>query len=278
MPALSTGLAAFSHMPSAHLNDLSPTSDLTLWTGGWDSTYRVLQRARIERRPVRPCYVVDRNRASAGMELDAMNRLLNTLQQQDPETFARFWAPRYVDRQAIPANPSIERAWEHLRDAYDIGNQYNWLARLVEAADWTGVELSVYGGGRLRPMFGDHVHAVEQEGGHTTYVVGPDAPEPVRLVFGRFAFPFWETDKQSAFAAADRQGLTELLDAHTWFCFDPRNGEPCGLCRPCEFMMKDGLGHRIPRSGHLRHRLRELRIRAGLRPGVKTRLLKLVGR
>lgn len=261
-------------MDTPHLNQLSSLSDTTLWTGGWDSTYRVLQRAVLDETTVRPCYVIDRVRRSSGTEIDTMNRLLRTLERHHPEVYERIETPRYVDRRAIPENAAIQDAWEYLRDEYDIGGQYNWIARLAEAAGWTGVELSVYGGGRLRPMFGDYVRPVETAEGRTTYVLGDDAPEPQRLVFGRYAFPFWTTTKQEAFAAADREGLTELLDAHTWFCFEPHNGKPCGHCRPCRFMIKDGLGHRIPRSSHLRYAVAETRMKLGLR----TRLRGLIGR
>ena len=198
-------------MNASHLNDLSSLSDVTLWTGGWDSTYRVLQRAMLDETATRPCYVVDRDRQSTGKEVDTMNGLLKWLTGHRPEVYARIEPPRYVALQAIPPHAEITEAWRHLRDAYDIGSQYDWLARLAEAGDWTGVELSVYGGGRLRPMFGDHIQRVEQAGGRTTWSLGPDAPEPQRLLFGRFAFPLWETSKLEAVAQADREGLTEIL-------------------------------------------------------------------
>ncbi len=256
-------------MDAYHLNDLSSLSDVTLWTGGWDSTYRVLQRAMLDEAAVRPCYVVDRDRQSTGKEVDTMDGLLRWLKHHRPEAYGRIEPPRYVALQAIPPHAEIHEAWRGLRDAYDIGSQYDWLARLAEAGDWTGVELSVYGGGRLRPMFGDHIQRVERAGGGTTWALGPDAPEPQRLLFGRFAFPFWETSKLEAVAQADREGLTEILDANTWFCFNPKNGKPCGTCRPCRFMVKDGLGHRIPRSGHLRYAAQRARGIIGLRTRLR---------
>lgn len=254
-----------------HLNNLSSLSDVTLWTGGWDSTYRVLQRAALDQTTVRPCYVIDRGRGSTGKEVETMNRLLGRLGSRQPGVQARIEPPRFVALEAIPPHAEIERAWQHLRDTYDIGTQYGWLARLAEAGGWTGVELAVYGGGRLRPMFGDYIHRVERPDGRATYLLGPDAPEPQRLLFGRFAFPFWELTKLEAVAQADREGLTEILDANTWFCFNPQNGKPCGTCRPCRFMVKDGLGHRIPRSGHLRYAAQRARSAVGLR----TRLRRL---
>lgn len=227
--------------------------DATLWTGGWDSTFRVLQRAMVEGIPVHPYYVVDRARVSSGRELDTMNGLLRVLEREHPEAYARIEPPRYVDRRAIPANAAIRQAWNELRVAYDIGNQYDWLPRFAEAADLTGVELSIYGGGRLRGMFGDHVVPVETPDGRSTFALGPDAPEALRLLFGRFAFPLWPMAKRDTLDFAARSGLTGLLDAHTWFCFNPKGGQPCGVCRPCRFMVKDGLGHRLPTRAHLRY-------------------------
>lgn len=258
-------------MTTPHLNNLLSLSDVTLWTGGWDSTYRVLQRALLDETSVRPCYVVDRDRRSTGKEVDTMNGLLKTLKSHHPEVFARIEPPRYIALQAIPPHAEIQDAWRHLCDAYDIGTQYGWFARLAEAADWTGVELAVYGGGRLRPMFGDHIQPHVRPDGRTTWTLGPDAPEPQRLLFGRFAFPFWELSKREALEQAGREGLTEILDDNTWFCFNPQDGKPCGTCRPCRFMVKDGLGNRIPRSGHLRYAAQQARLAIRIR----TRLRRL---
>lgn len=263
---------------SSHLNDVSSLAGLTLWTGGWDSTYRVLQRVLIERKPVRPVYVVDRDRGSAYMEVDAMNRLLLTLEADYPRAYALVEPPRYVDRRAILPNAAITEAWQQMKDAYDIGSQYDWLPRLADAADWTRVELSIYGGGRLRPMFGDYVSQVDAADGGTTYAVSDEAPEAVRLLFGRFSFPFWGTSKREAFAAAESAGLTPLLDDHTWFCFAPRDGRPCGACRPCQFMIKDGLGHRIPTVNRVRARAGRAVAEVRSQAKLGTRLRALRGR
>ena len=158
-----------------------------------------------------------------------------------------------------------------MRRVWDIGTQYDWLAQLAEAEDWRGVELSIYGEGRLGGLLRESVRRYEGGDGRAVFAVRPDSPEPVRLVFGRFAFPFWETGKHEAVRSARDYGLASLLDKHAWFCFSPRNGEPCGLCRPCRFVVNDGLGDRIPYRGHLRYAVRQARKAAG----VRTRLRRL---
>ena len=73
----------------ASFNPLAPRSDLTLWTGGWDSTFRVLQRAFVEE-ILRPAYLVERVRPSAGKELDTMNGLRKMLEGKHRELAARI--------------------------------------------------------------------------------------------------------------------------------------------------------------------------------------------
>ena len=244
-------------MEPHHFNDLRGLSDVTLWTGGWDSTYRVLQRALIDKVTTRPCYVVYRGRGSAGKELETMNRLLNTLDSSHPEARARVEPLRLIALESIPDFPDIDAAWRHVRLTHNIGSQYGWLARLATAGGWTDVELMIYGTGRLGAVLGGHVVAVERRDGRTTYALGPGAPEPQRLLFERFTFPLWGVTKIEAVRQADREGLTEVMADQYWFCFNPKNGKPCGTCRPCRFAVADGLGDRVPLSGHLRYGTRE---------------------
>ena len=48
------------------------------WTGGWDSTFRMLQLSE-KNVHVRPMYVKDPNRRSADTELQRMNQILSMI-------------------------------------------------------------------------------------------------------------------------------------------------------------------------------------------------------
>lgn len=50
-----------------------------LWTGGWDSTFRLLCLAENEDISIQPVYVIDENRKSKEYELDAMNKILTMI-------------------------------------------------------------------------------------------------------------------------------------------------------------------------------------------------------
>ena len=43
-----------------------------LWTGGWDSTFRLLSLVLIKRKPVQPFYVIDVGRVSTIREIKTM--------------------------------------------------------------------------------------------------------------------------------------------------------------------------------------------------------------
>src|SRR4249919_454123 len=56
------------------------------WTGGWDSTYRLLWLLLVEGRHVEPIYLVDETRRSLHVERRTMQHLRERLAEIDPQT------------------------------------------------------------------------------------------------------------------------------------------------------------------------------------------------
>ena len=63
-----------------------PTRVNLLWTGGWDSTFRLLQLLLSHRVPVVPYDLEDPTRASTRIELDTMARITAHLRDAYPHT------------------------------------------------------------------------------------------------------------------------------------------------------------------------------------------------
>ena len=61
---------------------------MLLWTGGWDSTFRLLWLSWIEGRTVQPLYIAEEGRASTAAELSAMKKILAEIQAGE---FAKAW-------------------------------------------------------------------------------------------------------------------------------------------------------------------------------------------
>lgn len=244
---------------------------MTLWTGGFDSSYRVLQRAIVEKRTVSPLYIVNRTRDSAPMEIQAMYGILRELEVSDPDAHARIEPLRFIDERAIPRDPEVTSAWEQCRLVFPIGPQYEWIARLARAADMNMLELSIHGTGRLQSLFNNHVQPVIGGDGQTRYLLVEEAPAYLRHVFERVAFPLWPSTKPEDHEDAHKRAFGWIMDRRCWFCSIPRGGHPCGACVPCRQMIEGGFADRVPLERRVRYTIRQLRIRAG----VGTRLRSL---
>ena len=67
-----------------------------LWTGGWDSTFQLLQLLLIHRRRVTPLYLIDAERRSTGVELLTMKRIKDHLWNEYPHTRELLQPTRYA--------------------------------------------------------------------------------------------------------------------------------------------------------------------------------------
>ena len=66
-----------------------------LWTGGWDSTFQLLQLVFIQNRSVIPFYLIDEPRQSTGMELFAMEKIRRNIRKID-QKIAKLIGPTQI--------------------------------------------------------------------------------------------------------------------------------------------------------------------------------------
>jgi len=227
-----------------------------LWTGGWDSSYRLLSLLLDLRLPVQPIYLYDDKRVSAPVEVQTMQRLRERLAEEHPHT-RELMLPTRIDR--VPATrprDDIEQAFDAAMRTYRIGDQYAFLSRWCRDQGLHDVELSIewftHGTSTvLRPF----VSPVRSRHGFDTFRLRADAPEQFRLLFGAFTFPLFVTSKPQMRELAVANGWSSVLD-ETWFCHRPtRDLRPCGFCNPCQYALEQGFGARIPRSRRALSRL-----------------------
>jgi hypothetical protein len=221
---------------------------ILLWTGGWDSTFRLLQLLLELRLPVQPLYLLDDTRASASMEIATMDRIRDLLGERYPQT--RTLLRRTIfDRVAdIEPDDDVQRAYERLAVKFGIGSQYEWLARYAVQHGTPGIEMACecipFGASKVlmyRTVPTTSVH------GYRTFSVDPGEPDPdVRLLFDGYAYPLITTAREAMIDIAEAHGWVDLMGM-TWFCHRPTSrGEPCGLCHPCLSNIGEGFGWRIP--------------------------------
>lgn len=225
-----------------------------LWTGGWDSTYRLLDLVLRRRVSVQPWYVRDEERASTPLEISVMAAITDAIARRDPEA-ARLLQPiHFVDREEIAPRPELTVMCDQLH----LGSQYEWLARLVHQQELSSFEIGIEKrSSRVYEMLWHNVEPVEGVGGRT-FRLKPAVTDPNLELFRNFEFPVLHLTKSDLRQRAQARGWVELMSM-TWFCHDPRAGKPCGMCTPCMVALEEGFGERIPILRRVRPRLRLLK-------------------
>lgn len=221
-----------------------------LWTGGWDSTYRVVELLRRTEARVVPHYIRFDERPSQVNELATMERVREQLAGRDP-SYAERVAPLQVsDYTEIPEDQAIDAALAELRATDHLGQQYSWLARYAKATGVGPIELCVEATDGAGRRIGHRIRQVpDSEPANFEVTYGDDA---IHVLFQWFRFPLIRRDKESMERDVTRWGMWDLMNG-TWFCHKPVLGRyACGTCRPCVYVMNKGQHWRLGRVGHVR--------------------------
>ena len=224
-----------------------PSVDL-LWTGGWDSTFRLLQLLLVHRVPVVPHYLQDPTRPSTQIELRTMARIGDRLREAYPHT-RELLRPVHVASVAdVAADPEFDAALREIRARLFIGSQYAWLPAYCRQNAIDGMELGVHVDDKVQALVRPFALEFEHPGGFRSVRVDPaHAQSDEYRLFGGFSFPLFHVDKVGMGRQANAAGWGDIMDM-TWFCHAPVRGRPCGFCAPCVYTIEEGLAHRVPAS------------------------------
>lgn len=235
-----------------------------LWTGGWDSTFRLLQLVIIMRRRVQPYYIIDSNRKSIGYEVRAMQHIKKLLLERYPEVKSLLLATKYFEKEDIHQYEEISDAYAKVREKIHIGSQYEFLARFAKQNKLNYLELSLEKArGQLddtRVLFADMLEKILvriDDSGSVNFVMNDIfSSHNIYHIFRYFSFPLRELDKVEMEDIARKEGFIELME-HTWFCHKPlKSGKPCGVCTPCVLTKKEGMARRFSFLSMMRYHLR----------------------
>lgn len=224
-----------------------------LWTGGWDSTFRLLQLLLLHRREVVPYYLLDTTRASTRAELAAMARIRKALSDTFPDTRGLLQPLRRFNVSDLAPDAGVTDAFRRIVAERFIGSQYDWLARFCKQQGIGQLELAAgHRGGRIHGILGPFVTQVEDAGYRSYRIAAEHRGTQEFAVFGGFSFPLFELGKLETAEIARQRGWLDILEM-TCFCHRPRHGtEPCGCCNPCLYAVDEGFGWRIPRKNRVK--------------------------
>ncbi len=216
------------------------------WTGGWDSTWRILQLAVSKiadnNKVIQPVYVTGDNRKSERLEIEAMEKILSVIRERTQITINNILL---IAKKDIPPDSQITEAYERIRKSVRIGTQYEWLARL--AVLYPGIELGIE---KPNGEYSGCITAIEKNGcfikrDDSFYVDTEKSSDDCCMVFGNFSFPIIDITETDMIRLT-REWKCEDIMKCIWFCHEPVQGKPCGVCRPCQQKMECGMEWLLP--------------------------------
>lgn len=230
-----------------------------LWSGGWDSSYRVMELVLVQGCDVQPHYILDDVRDSLLFEVRAMNELRREINRR-ASTGARLLPTSYAGRYEIAADAEISRSFKDLQHRSHISGQYDYLARYAKQLGTRELELGLVDGlmgeWDIRPLM-----VGRGEGDDVWYEFDPARMDHELAVFAWFRYPIIRHHKRSLLDLARQHGFADLLAGSSWTCHRPtRRGQACGRCIPCRFLRECGLGRQMPWSSRLTGLARDLAV------------------
>jgi 7-cyano-7-deazaguanine synthase len=225
-----------------------------LWTGGFDSSYRMLQLSKYDV-TIQPYYLCD-NRRSEQLELNAISAITSDIQMH-PETKCTILPLISFKVKDIEPDNEITEAFYRLQKLTGIGSQYDWLSRFAKLCNGLEMCLERSESGRAYKCFREYGNMKKNTEGDITYCqVDIEKPDPDFLkVFGlfRFPLPLFELTKIEILEEYKKLGFAETINK-TWFCHTPVKNKACGVCNPCKSVIKEGLAFRLSEKALARNK------------------------
>lgn len=226
------------------------------WTGGWDSSFRI---AELSRMPVqiRPIYLHGDGRHSEKYERKAMATITKMLKER-PETKADFLDLVDVDIHDIEIVPEVSRAFKEVREKTGLGTQMEYLSSYVYKHP--GIELGI----EKLPIEESHmIHAltstcemtvIDADGVPETTPNPETSSEEGLLLFGGIYLPILDRTEGDMVKQIEEWGYQDIMK-NVWFCHQPYQGRPCGMCHPCEVKMDAHMEFLLPEDAQKRFRM-----------------------
>jgi hypothetical protein len=217
-----------------------------LWTGGWDSTFRLLDLILIQKSTVQPFYIIDTGRPSTLNELKAMNSIREDIAKRNSQLANLIKPTVIVSIHDIKANYDVTTKFNRLKEKGHLGQQYEWLASFANQWNIPNLELCIHIDDYAYKFISEYLLAIRKT---KQLDRNNDAS-----IFSFFNFPLLKLSKVEMMKIAQEQGFSDIMEK-TWFCHTPWRNKPCGICVPCNCTIKEGLGYRVPKLSRLRRKL-----------------------
>lgn len=226
-----------------------------LFTGGFDSTFRLCQLSRMEDVEVQPVYLLFSNhcnRPNRFKEIAAQDSVVHWLYGR-VETKSIILPPLRIKEEDLPSDPDYDMAFLKWASSGKVPLQYRVLGKL--ALCFSDLEICregptlrnrqrgiKYGNkpvGKTRLFLAEHgVKFIDNVDGSVTLNF-KKADAGLDLLFGRYKYPILGISETEMVPYIQKWGYEDVFKL-TWTC-DTGANEPCGVCHNCETKWDSGL-------------------------------------
>jgi 7-cyano-7-deazaguanine synthase len=233
------------------------------WTGGWDSTFRIIQLAE-KKVIIQPYYLKD-NRKSEKLELGTIKLLteeilkLKTTKCQINELISMKVSDVENDNDITNAYNKLKAEFKSISKGQILGSQYEWLARFSKNID--NLELGIEKGSKVIDainIFGELQEKNCQIRGAYYSINKANSSKDLINVFGNYHYPLLNFSKLKMKQIAEEKGAIDIMNK-TWFCHRPKNNKPCGSCNPCMQTIDFGLRYRFDKKSLFNYRIKKIK-------------------
>lgn len=96
----------------------------------------------------------------------------------------------------------------------------------------------------------------------------------INTVFGNYHLPLAKLTKLQMQQWYVEHGYEEIMN-HTWFCYKPFLGKPCGTCNPCKYTIEEGLTNRFSKYALFRNKFYSTKFGVQFKKVAKGTVLRL---
>tara|TARA_Y100000401_G_scaffold117535_1_gene126939 strand:- start:1188 stop:2810 length:1623 start_codon:yes stop_codon:yes gene_type:complete len=208
-----------------------------LWTGGFDSTFRVMELLQYGF-TVQPLYFTNIDvRQNIGHEIEAMIRIKHFINEKYPRYKDKILPTIYVYPHYIKIDPEIEKKCEFIKYGTHLikermGVQYRNFAHFIKTFG-AKIEIGVEIGGRFEKLI-KHLIKGKSGAAHIDPSLFKTELDHKLDIFKDFIFPVIHMNKFDMWWLAHNGGFVDVLNI-TWTCWypNPVTNQPCGKCKMC---------------------------------------------
>jgi len=223
-----------------------------LWSGGWDSTFMLCKMAREQNISIQPHYMILKDSKITFIELKRMY-IIRKLLKEKTDIKAEILKPIVHKAQSYnEIDEKILKSFSNLIRQYRLGAQYLYFTYI--ANKFPGIALGQENyyrkPGKMNIIIREkgNIQFSEDGVGYLPKNIDSD----IYCILGNYTFPIFQLSEMQMLEMVKEWGYEDIMK-YIWFCYEPLDNQPCGICYTCCGKMSANMFNLFPDKALLRY-------------------------